>query len=85
MKDVTSNEHLRGKWNANERLRRHARAPGICQRMKYFYKDQVVISKAEVWAQAGKEEEEGRSLLNSISNVELLREYGINIESENEV
>lgn len=79
--NITSNELLRRRWNgsntrriAHELLSMRGRVASFCERMRYFYFSQLPYSKVEKYKRDGE----------GVDNVEILREYGIILESESE-
>jgi hypothetical protein len=48
LQNITSNEHLRGKWNARKTKVLRER-PSICVRLRYFYCSKLPESKVEAY------------------------------------
>ena len=59
MKNMTSNEQLRRKWNGrNDRQRQISRnMPGLCQRLRYFYWGELPKSRVEEFFKLKNDEE----------------------------
>ncbi len=74
LRNITSNEHLRQRWNANPERRNTLRliTPPILDRFKYFYFSELPKSKVEALF-----EQDSESLL--IDNRAILKDYGIEV------
>lgn len=85
LKDITSNEHLRGKWNADERNQRSVQQgmPPFWARLKYFYGEELSQSRVQKWWQSKQgisDDEEEAGLMvggGAVDNESVLKEYGI--------
>ena len=80
MKNLTSNEHLRRRWNARRDRQvamREQGVPSLIARLRYFYLEELPKSRIEELYNKIEDEENMIIKKTAIANIEVLREYGI--------